>query len=266
MVGYVCQYWRSTWENRNNLALPKQSQLVKYDKREAKNLLQQLKSGQIRVKPIENKSFSAITGEEDLFRKSGSDLDVSESSSGEEERSPVYSNEGNSKALRTERDDKLDRKLAGVQVSYDNILSRVTKPSDLVIKTAGQYLTPKKEIALTSNQGLNSSSNNAPNENKKPPETLLVQDQSVTERTERVKSDKHMQSIIDYVLSAEKKMASLSTEKKRIKKLIKAWNLTYQKQYGKLPSSTDRKGHLRELHEEYHQVSEDCIALIFHLI
>jgi hypothetical protein len=69
-----------------------------------------------------------------------------------------------------------------------------------------------------------------------------------------IRNEQHQLALIEYVNTNYSKIESLLVEKRRLKRLIKAWNASYEKEHGRLPSSTERKGHLRELHEEYQQV------------
>ena len=69
-----------------------------------------------------------------------------------------------------------------------------------------------------------------------------------------IRNEQQQLAMIEYINNNYSKMKSLLVEKRRLKRLIKAWNTSYEKEHGRLPSSTDRKGHLRELHEEYQQV------------
>ena len=60
--------------------------------------------------------------------------------------------------------------------------------------------------------------------------------------------------MLDYFQGELLRIEKLTNEKRRIKKYIKAWNASFEKKNQRLPTNTERKGHLRELYEEYHQV------------
>lgn len=79
-------------------------------------------------------------------------------------------------------------------------------------------------------------------------------DSKLLENVQKIRSEQQLHAITEYLQVGFAKIDKLSLEKRKIKKLIKAWNATYQKQFGHLPSSSERKGHLRELYEDYHKV------------
>lgn len=80
----------------------------------------------------------------------------------------------------------------------------------------------------------------------------------------KVRSEQQMNAMIEYLQAGFIKIETLTTEKRRIKKLIKAWNASFEKNNSRLPTSSERKGHLRELYEEYHQVRvRICLDYVF---
>lgn len=81
-------------------------------------------------------------------------------------------------------------------------------------------------------------------------------DSKLLENVQKIRSEQQLTSIMEYLQVGFAKIDKLSLEKRKIKKLIKAWNATYQKQFGHIPSSSERRGHLRELYEDYHKVRE----------
>lgn len=72
---------------------------------------------------------------------------------------------------------------------------------------------------------------------------------------QKIRSEQQLNTVMEYINASLLKIDSLKNEKRRVKKLIRAWNASYEKQHGRLPAIADRKGHLRELHEEYQQVT-----------
>lgn len=68
------------------------------------------------------------------------------------------------------------------------------------------------------------------------------------------RSAQQLDSIIEYLNLGFNKIERLGGEKRKLKKLIRAWNSSYEKQFGRLPMSSERKGHVRELYEEYQKV------------
>lgn len=82
-------------------------------------------------------------------------------------------------------------------------------------------------------------------------------DSKLLENVQKIRSEQQLTSIMEYLQVGFAKIDKLSLEKRKIKKLIKAWNATYQKQFGHIPSSSERRGHLRELYEDYHKVREE---------
>lgn len=82
-----------------------------------------------------------------------------------------------------------------------------------------------------------------------------------------IRSEQQLIALLEYISAGYTKMDGLLLEKRRIKKLIKAWNATFLKSTGHLPSSEDRKGHLRELHEEYQQVNRILsLSIVFRIL
>jgi hypothetical protein len=81
----------------------------------------------------------------------------------------------------------------------------------------------------------------------------------------KLKNEQQLNSLMEYLTSGFTKAEKLEHERRRIKRLIKAWNSSYQQEFGKLPSSSERKGHLRDLHEEYHKVNNFFLNLFFSL-
>jgi hypothetical protein len=71
-----------------------------------------------------------------------------------------------------------------------------------------------------------------------------------------IQNEQQQMVLVDYVTNCQSKIASMSDEKRRLKRLIRTWNTSYEKLHGHLPTSADRTGHLRELHEEYQQVRD----------
>jgi len=51
------------------------------------------------------------------------------------------------------------------------------------------------------------------------------------------------------------KIEALNRDKRRVKKMIRAWNASYEKMNGVAPTGGERKGLVRDLYEEYQQVS-----------
>lgn len=74
------------------------------------------------------------------------------------------------------------------------------------------------------------------------------------QHVQKIRSEQQLNAMLEYIQAGFDKIEVLNTEKRRIKKLIRAWNASFEKKTGRLPTSTERKGHLRELYEEYQQV------------
>jgi hypothetical protein len=78
---------------------------------------------------------------------------------------------------------------------------------------------------------------------------------NLLQHVKKVRSDQQLQAMVEYLNAGMVKVETNAQEKRRLKKLIKAWNASFEKKHGRLPTSAERsKGHLRELYEEYHQV------------
>ena len=80
---------------------------------------------------------------------------------------------------------------------------------------------------------------------------------------QKIRSDQKLISLVEYLSSGITKIERMGFERRRIKKLIRAWNASFLKQFGHVPTSSDRKGHLRELHEEYHKAQIVSFSLCY---
>jgi len=120
-------------------------------------------------------------------------------------------------------------------------------------KSFSQYkanLLKEDGLTLLTN-GVANDSNNVPNKNLEKSGTK----KDLLQHLLKIRTQQQLDSVIEYLNAGFNKIDQLNAEKRRIKKLIHAWNVTYQKQHQRLPTSSERKGQLRELHEEYQQVS-----------
>jgi len=70
-----------------------------------------------------------------------------------------------------------------------------------------------------------------------------------------IRSQQHMNATIDFVQSGMDKIEALNRDKRRVKKMIRAWNASYEKTNGVAPIGSERKGLVRDLYEEYQQIS-----------
>lgn len=89
-------------------------------------------------------------------------------------------------------------------------------------------------------------------EQKKAP---MKNKKELLQHVQKIRSEQQLDSIIEYLNVGFNKIDQLNLEKRRIKKLIRAWNASYLRQHDRLPTSSERRGHLRELHEEYQQIT-----------
>lgn len=80
------------------------------------------------------------------------------------------------------------------------------------------------------------------------------EDRHLLLHVKKIRSEQQLNAMLEYLQAGFLKLENLSNEKRRIKKLIRAWNSSFEKNNSRLPTSSERKGHLRELYEEYHQV------------
>lgn len=122
----------------------------------------------------------------------------------------------------------------------------------MILEAVNSKTEATKEGALTS-------SNNKSSKGKRKEEKLL---QDVRE----IRNEQNQLALIEYVNSNYSKIENLLVEKRRLKRLIKAWNSSYEKEHGRVPTSAERKGHLRELHEEYQQVLTIVRSLPLHFV
>ena len=71
----------------------------------------------------------------------------------------------------------------------------------------------------------------------------------------KIRSEQQLATMMEFLESGFAKMESIAIEKRRVKKLIQAWNKILLKSGAeKLPADSERRGRLREMYEEYHQL------------
>ena len=77
---------------------------------------------------------------------------------------------------------------------------------------------------------------------------------NMLQHVRKIRSEQQMTQLIEFLQAGFVKIEHLDAEKRRVKKLIKAWNKSYEKKTGSIPTSNERRGQLRGLYEEYQQV------------
>lgn len=70
----------------------------------------------------------------------------------------------------------------------------------------------------------------------------------------KIRTEQQLLALLEYMQAGFIKIEYLNTEKRKLKKLIKAWNFSFERKNGRVPTANERKGHLRDLYEEYQQV------------
>lgn len=136
--------------------------------------------------------------------------------------------------------------------SSPNNMNNMKKPSQSTQKLSHENLIAHtklvspdkityKQLQEVQQHHTNTHTNNHPNKD-------------LVRKVRQIRNEQQWKSIVEYINAGYDKIEKLQLEKRKIKKLIKAWNQSFEKQYGRLPTTADRKGHLRDLHEEYHQV------------
>ena len=194
--------------------------------------------------------------------------------------SKAQENDGEGVVVKTASRDTVTHQQAAkhrvVQVSLDNLptitadpdailrkttifspgVNRKVSPNDLPISPA-QELPQQRE---SSSQQPQESSNKSPQKVKsgkvksKKADAKRNKEDQLLQDVKDIRSEQQLIALLEYIAAGYTKIDNLQIEKRRVKKLIKAWNATFLKNHGRVPSSEDRKGHLRELHEEYQQV------------
>eukprot|EP01034_Spumella_vulgaris_P022860 gene22860-29037_t len=104
------------------------------------------------------------------------------------------------------------------------------------------HIDPNHKSTLTSNSS-------------RPKAVSPNNDRNLLQHVKKIRSEQQLTAMLEYIQAGFNKIETLSTEKRRVKKLIRAWNASFEKKNGRLPTSNERKGHLRELYEEYQQSS-----------
>lgn len=155
-----------------------------------------------------------------------------------------------------------------IKVSVDHLLPNMVNPQSLLVKTKQQddsdrvsrrrnfksYSQYKANVSKT-HQGEPNNNANVLLETQNDVKNSKLKKKDLLQQVQKIRSEQQLDSLLEYLNAGFNKIDQLNLEKRRIKKLIRAWNATYLKQHDKLPTSAERKGHVRELHEEYQQVS-----------
>jgi hypothetical protein len=237
------------------------------------------------LKMLSLKSQSFGTSEEDLTLKQSeknynlgevimnSDDDDSNSNSDEKSSSSRSfnrilsqkhkNNNNNGNKKETEKEEGSNFHLLSLQKMNKQSKDKVVMSKDFIKKEKEKRNSPSQQ--QPQQQGLSnrskSKSEKIPGLSSKSKEQPSGDSVKLLENALKVRSEQQLNSVIEYLDIAFEKVEKLIAEKRKIKKLIKAWNLSYEKQFGHIPSSSERKGHLRELYEEYHKV-RDHISFI----
>jgi hypothetical protein len=126
--------------------------------------------------------------------------------------------------------------------------TRRKEPDEQVVpearKSRKTHLDPKHKTTLTSGSSRPKDSTGGANN-----------DRNLLQHVKKIRSEQQLTAMLEYIQAGFNKIETLSIEKRRVKKLIRAWNSSFEKKNGRLPTSNERKGHLRELYEEYQQSS-----------
>jgi hypothetical protein len=80
-------------------------------------------------------------------------------------------------------------------------------------------------------------------------------ERSMIKEVMKMRSDQQLANLIEYVQAGCSKIEDLESEKRRLKKIFRAWNLRYEKIHGKEATIKDKKSALTEQYQEYETVS-----------
>ena len=155
--------------------------------------------------------------------------------------------------------DKSPKQSVEPPLPYLSKKKTITKAIDLPLPTLAE---PKRKSSSTAKATATSAttthkkSHEDKFKNKSKHQTALDfdADKNLLLHVQKIRSEQQLDALIEYIQAGYIKIDSLVVEKRRLKKLIKAWNATYEKNLGRPPNASERKGHYRELFEEYQQV------------
>lgn len=169
-----------------------------------------------------------------------------------------HGNNGNSSQAqaRPKREDRTSSGVAAAEPTLPAVAESKKKSSRVKLTSKSAHLPPSAGGSTGASSKKIGPSGLPDNENSR---NLLL-------HVKKVRSEQQMNAMLDYLQAGFIKIETLTTEKRRIKKLIKAWNASFEKNNARLPTSSERKGHLRELYEEYHQVYCSYALLFYHHI
>lgn len=71
----------------------------------------------------------------------------------------------------------------------------------------------------------------------------------------KVRSEQQLSVLIDYIQAGYARLESLEYEKRRLKKIIRSWNASFERLHGRPPTTKERKMNMKEQYVEYEQVS-----------
>jgi len=70
-----------------------------------------------------------------------------------------------------------------------------------------------------------------------------------------IRSEKQLRDMLEYIGAGYEKIETLNTEKRRIKKILKAWNASFEKRNGRAATKQERKELAGGYYEEYQLIS-----------
>ena len=86
------------------------------------------------------------------------------------------------------------------------------------------------------------------------PTSAQNQPQSLLMKLQNISSEKQTQALIEHIEIDYQKLEKLENEKRKLRKMLKTWNITFEKENGRLPSNIERKNFAGKLYEEYQKV------------
>jgi hypothetical protein len=88
----------------------------------------------------------------------------------------------------------------------------------------------------------------------------------------KIRSEQQLSALLDYIQSAYIKIENLEGEKRRLKKQLRTWNMTFERDNGRAPTSKEGKVLMKDQYMDYEQVRcyqcscpclVSCIALVY---
>lgn len=239
----VCKYWRELFKSQpsDRVTQAEKWYVGKMNKQERNRLL-----FEIQLSKKSNLSFS-----ESRNNDKGGNTTTLVSSSHQHQ----YSSDTSGSGGRLGSEQRLVAPVVetAVKITYDHILPQTMSSSH---KSASLTNSKPADVGRQHHRSTEKKTKGSASSRRRKSSRHDPGDTANLQYLQQIRSEQQIKSIVDYISDTMQKIDGLQNDRRRVKKLIKAWNTSHERKYGHAPSAQERKGHLRSLHEEYRQVGD----------